>query len=330
MALVKVGSGYWLDMTWLNIGNLAYGEMTFANAGRMTQTFSDGTVTEFFGSFSYNNAGVLSGGTLTAMQEYTHGQFMFEISGFSMPVFTFIDYIQSGDTYGVLSAMLSGNDTLIGAGGSDALWGFGGNNSIDGGGGDDFLVGGSGNDTIYGGHGNDYILGMDGDDLILGGWGDDDINGNKGNDTVRGGDGNDTVRGGQGDDIVYGDAGNDFLNGNMGNDYVFGGLGDDTIHGGQGNDTLYGQEGNDSLSGDLGDDLMFGGPGADRFYFAPGHGRDRVGDFSLAEGDRVVLAPGTEYTLRIEAGSTVIDVGGGHSITLLGVVLDDGDWLVVG
>lgn len=331
MALVKVGAGHWLDMTWLNIGNLANGEMTFGNAGRMTQEFDDGTVTEFYGSFSYTNQGVLSGGTLTGMQEYVDGSFGFEISGFSMSVFKFIDFIETADTYNALAYMLSGGDNLIGADGSDALLGFTGNDSINGGGGDDALAGNEGNDTIFGGYGNDYIVGLEDNDLIEGGWGRDDINGNMGADTVRGGDDADWVRGGKDNDIVYGDAGDDpHLNGNLGNDYVFGGVGADSCFGGQGQDTLNGQEGNDFLSGDLGNDVLTGEGGADRFYFAAGGGADIITDFDTAEGDKLVLKAGTVYNTSVSGGSTIVGLGGGDTITLQGVTLSGSDWIVFG
>jgi len=329
MALVRVGAGHWLDMTWLNIGNLAYGEMTFANATRMTQTFSDGTVTQFRGSFSYTNQGVLNGGTLTSMEEYINGQFAFEMSGFSVPVATFIGWIESGNTYAAEAYMFSGNDQMIGGEGNDALLGFAGNDSINGGGGDDALAGNEGDDTIHGGHGDDYIVGLEGNDVIEGGWGDDDINGNMGNDTVRGGDGADVVRGGKDNDIVYGDAGDDpHLNGNLGDDYVFGGTGNDTCYGGQGNDVIYGQEGNDLLSGDLGNDTLIGGDGADRFLFAVGGGADLVTDFSVVQGDRLVLATGTAYNTSVADGNTIVGLNGGATITLQGVTLSGSDWIL--
>lgn len=292
MALVKVGAGHWLDMTWLNIGNLAYGEMTFGNAGRMTQEFDDGTVTEFYGSFAYNNQGVLSGGTLTGMQEYVDGSFGFEISGFSMSVFRFIDFIETEDTYNALAYMLSGGDLMTGAEGNDALLGFTGNDSIDGQGGDDALAGNEGNDTIFGGYGNDYIVGLEDNDLIEGGWGQDDINGN------------------------------------LGNDYVFGGVGNDSCYGGQGQDTLNGQEGNDFLSGDLGNDVLTGGAGADKFYFAAGGGLDTVTDFSVSQGDKLRLAAGTTYNVTAADGNTIVGLGGGDIITLEGVTLSGSDWIV--
>lgn len=328
MALVKVGSGHWLDMTWLNIGNLAYGEMTNGTATRMTQVFDDGTRIEFSGNFTYTSQGVLSGGTLTGFQEYSNG-LAFEISGFSLNTSTFIGYIESGDTYAFEANILSGNDVLLGAEGADALLGFAGNDSMDGGAGDDALCGNEGNDTIYGGTGNDYLLGMDGNDLIEGGWGQDDINGNKGDDTVRGGDDADWVRGGQGNDIVYGDAGDDpHLNGNLGDDYVFGGTGNDTCYGGQGNDVLNGQDGNDFLSGDLGNDTLTGGAGADRFYFGVNQGADVITDFSIAQGDKIALAAGTTYNTSVSGGNTIIGLAGGGSITVQGVALSGSDWLI--
>jgi Ca2+-binding RTX toxin-like protein len=328
MALVKVGAGTWLDMTWLNIGNLAYGEMTFANAGRMTQEFDDGTVTEFFGSFSYTNQGVLAGGTLTGMEEYVDGQFEFELSGFSVPVGKFIGWIETGDTYAAESYMFSGADQMIGNEGNDALLGFAGNDSINGGGGDDALAGNEGDDTLYGGYGDDYIVGLEGADVIEAGWGSDDINGNQGTDTVRGGDDADWVRGGKDNDVIYGDAGDDpHLNGNLGDDYVFGGTGKDTVYGGQGADVLYGQEGADLLSGDMGSDTLVGGDGADRFLFGRNGGADLVTDFSTVQGDKLLLATGTTYNTSVADGNTIVGLGDGDTITLQGVTLSGSDWI---
>jgi serralysin len=189
-------------------------------------------------------------------------------------------------------------------------------------------MGGSGADTIVGNFAANVILGLDGNDSISGGAGNDDINGNKGNDTVDGGDGADTVRGGQGDDSVLGGAGDDpHVNGNLGNDTVWGGEGNDTVYGGQGNDSLMGGNGNDVLSGDLGNDTMSGGAGADRFV--GGAGQDWVVDFKSAEGDRVQMAAGTQFTLTTFQNQVVIDFGAGNTLGLAGVAPAQlGDWLV--
>ena len=85
------------------------------------------------------------------------------------------------------------------------------------------------------------------------------------------------------------------------NDRVDGGPGDDiAVLGGPGNDSLFGRDGDDFVRGDLGRDFLAGGSGADVFFFGDvgfgpveyesgvGKGnRDRVEDFSRAEGDKV-------------------------------------------
>jgi serralysin len=190
--------------------------------------------------------------------------------------------------------------------------------------------GGSGSDRITGNASANVIRGMDGRDQIFGEGGDDDINGNAGTDTLDGGEGADSVRGGQGNDIVVGGAGDDpHLNGNLGNDTVYGAGGNDTVFGGQGDDWLFGDEGGDLLSGDQGADTLTGGAGADRFAFRAGGGVDWITDFSSAEGDRVLLAPGAAYTLTSHAGQAVVDLGGGALLGFSGVDPSAlGDWLI--
>jgi serralysin len=191
-------------------------------------------------------------------------------------------------------------------------------------------VGGFGADTIVGNGAGNFIRGMNGNDSVFGGAGDDDLNGNQGQDTVDGGDGRDMVRGGQGNDWVYGGAGDDgHVNGNIGDDTVHGGTGNDAVYGGQGADQLFGDEGDDTLSGDLGDDTLTGGAGRDRFRLAAGGGHDVVADFSLAGGDKVLLAPGASYTLADVQGHAVVALAGGESLALMGVSSAGltGDWL---
>jgi Ca2+-binding RTX toxin-like protein len=183
------------------------------------------------------------------------------------------------------------------------------------------VQGGAGDDTINGSEGPDYLRGNDGNDLILGGPSFDDINGNQGNDTIHGYAGDDWVVGGKGDDVLYGDAGNDIVWGNLGNDTLDGGDGDDVVRGGQGDDSLSGGAGNDFISGDRGNDTESGGPGADIFHSSQDAGIDKVLDFNYAEGDRVMLDPGTTYTLEQVGSDTVVDMGGGNEVILVGVQL---------
>ena len=212
-------------------------------------------------------------------------------------------------------------ENAVGGSGSDSITGNALANSLVGGGGSDTIVGGAGNDTLDGGAGTSYLRGEEGDDSISGGAAFDDINGNQGNDTAHGNAGDDWVVGGKGDDMLFGDAGADIVWGNLGNDTLDGGAGNDQVRGGQGDDVLNGGPGDDFVSGDRGNDTITGGAGADLFHTFQEAGIDRVLDFNLAEGDRVFLDPGTTYTLSQVGADTVIDMGSGNQMILVGVQL---------
>jgi len=193
---------------------------------------------------------------------------------------------------------------------------------------------GDGNDTIQGASVSDYLRGDAGDDSISGGAQFDDINGNMGNDTLHGNAGDDWVVGGKDNDIQFGDAGDDIVWGNLGNDTLDGGDGNDQVRGGQGDDILTGGAGNDFISGDRGADTESGGAGADIFHGSQDAGIDRVLDFNLAEGDRVMLDPGTTFTIGQVGADTVIDMGPSASgapnqMILVGVQMSTltGSWI---
>jgi serralysin len=209
-----------------------------------------------------------------------------------------------------------GNDTLISIEGirsgefDDVLRGAAGPNAI---------FGGGGKDSISDPGGSNYLRGEAGDDSITGGSDFDDINGNMGNDTCSGGDGDDWVVGGKDNDSLFGDAGSDIVYGNIGADTCDGGAGNDIVRGGQDNDIVRGDAGDDFVSGDRGDDTVSGGAGADLFHTFGEAGLDVVTDFDVGEGDRVMLDPGTEYTVRQIGADTVIDMIGGGRMILKGV-----------
>jgi Ca2+-binding RTX toxin-like protein len=183
------------------------------------------------------------------------------------------------------------------------------------------VEGSSGDDTVTGWGGGDYLRGNSGDDSIQGGAGFDDINGNKGDDTINGdqGVGSDWLVGGQNNDSITAHAGENLLYGNLGNDTLHGGNGGDVLRGGQGDDVIAGGSGADFVSGDRGNDTESGGAGADNFHTSEDAGIDRVLDFSLAEGDRVQLDPGTVYTLTQVGADTVINLAPGSQMVLVGV-----------
>jgi serralysin len=205
--------------------------------------------------------------------------------------------------------------------GADTITGNSADNTLSGGGGSDMIAGGAGADTIDGGPGQNYLRGDEGADSLTGGSGFDDINGNAGNDTARGGGGggDDWVVGGKDADLLNGEAGADIVYGNMGDDWCDGGEGADTVRGGQGDDVVLGQVGDDWLSGDRGDDTITGGLGADTFYSFGDAGLDRITDFSVANGDRILLDRGVSYELSQVGPDAVVSLAGGGHIVLAGV-----------
>ena len=201
--------------------------------------------------------------------------------------------------------------------------------ALTGGAGADTLLGGAAADTLSGGDGANYMRGGEGNDVITGGSGFDNINGNTGADTIQSGAGADWALGGQGADVVQAGDGNDIVNGNMGDDTVDGGAGADTVRGGQGADVITGGTGDDWISGDLGADTITGGAGADTFHMSVGAGADRITDFNAAEGDRILLDPGTSYTYA-QSGADVVVTLSGAQVTLAGVTLSTlpAGWIV--
>ena len=210
---------------------------------------------------------------------------------------------------------------------------WGGNDLMLGGGTRSSFFGGDGNDTLdaRAGDGN-YLRGDAGNDSIQGAAAFDDINGNMGDDTAHGAAGDDWVVGGKDNDLLFGDAGNDLVYGNMGNDTVSGGDGADTVRGGQNDDVVSGGAGDDYVSGDLGNDTITGGLGADSFHGSADGGSDRVLDFRLSEGDRILLDPGVIYQLSQAGADTVINMGGGNQMILVGVSMNTltPGWIGVG
>ena len=238
----------------------------------------------------------------------------------------------SGNSQNNIIYGVDGNNCTLdgGAGGNDSILGYSGHDLLVGtGGANDTITGGGGNDTIYGGNGIGYLRGGDGADMLYAQHGFNDVNGNAGSDTIFGGDGNDWLVGGKDNDFIQGGSGLQIIYGNLGDDTLIGGSGGETIRGGQGNDTMTGGDGRDWMSGDRGDDTLSGGAGGDTFHTSSGAGIDRVLDFNSLEGDRVVLDPGTSYVVSYEGGDTVIDMGAGDRLILVGVTQSTlGDWLI--
>ncbi|MBX9774702.1 MAG: cadherin-like domain-containing protein [Xanthobacteraceae bacterium] len=166
--------------------------------------------------------------------------------------------------------------------------------------------------------------------------------------TFQGLAGNDTITGNGNTQITFGSAtagvtvdltlGIATGNASVGTDTILGGVTRvsgsnfaDSILGDGANNTLSGQNGSDTLVGGGGNDTLIGGGGDDTYGFTTGDGADFIQGFSAGSGtvDKIQLAgiagvaSFADVMLRAtQVGSnTVIDFGGGDSITLQNVAL---------
>jgi Ca2+-binding RTX toxin-like protein len=208
--------------------------------------------------------------------------------------------------------------TIAGTAGADSLTGTAGDDSISGLDGDDTISGGAGDDTLSGGDGTDlvdYSGAGAGVTVDLGAGTASD--GSGGSDTLSG---FENAAGSAHDDSLTGDAGANLIEGGDGNDTIAGGDGDDTLSGGLGADSLAGGAGDDSLTGGAGDDLFVIENDAGDIVitdFTPGNNSDDVIDLSAIGGFASVFDVWGAATTT--DGNTVIDLGNGSTLTLIGV-----------
>jgi Ca2+-binding RTX toxin-like protein len=145
--------------------------------------------------------------------------------------------------------------------------------------------------------------------------------------TAFGGDGNDRIYGGTGSDRLFGEAGDDEIYGGLGPAHLSGGQGKDLLVAGSGQQVLDGGSGSDTLRDGAGETIMTGGTGADTFVFGQGSGgADKVLDLNIArdhiriEGIAGLADAGAVVDRMMDlGGSTLIDLGQGHTVLLMGV-----------
>ncbi len=328
-----------VDFDSVDLTALAQAQVTGAGASGFSIVSGSATFTVSGSGFTYGG-GLPLGGTITEVDETSGGVTAFTYSGLSVNVADINQALATGDDDLAKAVLFGGPNVENGSSARDLLRGFAGDDTINGNDGDDLINAGGGNNSVAGGNGDDvivttsgsnYLRGGDGDDHIIGGSGFDDINGNKGADTIDGGSGgNDWLVGGQGDDFITAHASHNLLYGNLGNDTLNGGSDGDTLRGGQGDDLIIGGAGNDYISGDRGNDTETGGAGADLFHTSQDAGVDKVLDFHISEGDQVLLDPGTTYTVSQVGADTVIDLGNGNEMILVGVQMSTltGNWII--
>ena len=318
-----------------HLGNQAIVTVTSASSTQIGLTAGNLHETITGSGFVYDGGGDLIGGTVTGVQlvQTVNGVQVlnFNATFGGQPVSVLAQLEGASDPTAAIQLLLGANPKLVGSLGAEEIHGGTGQDLMWGGGGHDSLFGGAGGDIIFttapwgqagtAAPSSGYLRGEDGNDYLVGNAGFDDINGNMGNDTGFGGLGDDWVVGGKDNDMLFGDAGGDIVYGNLGDDSCIGGTGADLARGGQGDDMLWGGEGDDWLSGDRGSDTLVGGTGADIFHTFGDAGVDRVLDFTVVEGDRVQLDPGTQATVAQVGADVVISMTGGGQMTLVGVQL---------
>jgi hypothetical protein len=78
-----------------------------------------------------------------------------------------------------------------------------------------------------------------------------------------------------------------------------------TVNSGMGDDIINTSAGNDELRGGIGYDIMNGGAGSDKFYFLLGDSvsGDVISDFSIIEGDKLIIPTRSASTLLIQSSA---------------------------
>lgn len=126
---------------------------------------------------------------------------------------------------------------------------------------------------------------------------------------------------------IHGTCRKDTLTGSLDNDYIDAGAERDWLFGDRGNDLMLGGDGRDVIDGGVGNDELWGDAGRDTFIFRRGYGQDAIFDFSRGEW---VKTPGLhkplsvqQITLASDRTATLVDFGGGDSLTFVGVLATD-------
>jgi Ca2+-binding RTX toxin-like protein len=142
MAVLIAGGSAGFSIDQIGVGLLLGRDGTFSvqkptQIALMMMGDTSGLQQDFYGTFTYDAEGVLSGGTLTRFEEHRGEALTLSVTGVSVPVLTFMTWVKSGDSAAILSAFFSGADTLTGGAGGDLLAGGAGADILDGGAGTD-------------------------------------------------------------------------------------------------------------------------------------------------------------------------------------------------
>jgi Ca2+-binding RTX toxin-like protein len=185
LTIVTGGNVVGIDMFAIQIGDILDGTIYPTSTSKIVVEYPGGLTDTFEGeNFQFGPTGQIVGGTLKRITESLNGQTIFDITGFTVPATTFVQWVETNDNTGAFNFMLGGSDTITGTAFADELFSLGGDDIISAGAGNDYLDGGEGNDTLKGENGDDTVRGGSGDDVIDPGAGIDAVFGDAGNDTV--------------------------------------------------------------------------------------------------------------------------------------------------
>ena len=186
--------------------------------------------------------------------------------------------------------------------------------------------------AVFGGAGNDRLVGGHFGDQLFGGAGADELRGGRGNDFLQGGGGSDITDGGSGNDTAsFADIGTRVEVDLEAGEALYLSPGGATIV-----DQLIsienvlGSANDDVIAGDRGNNVLTGGEGDDTFVFRADSGRDRVTDFEVGDdllsvGEIFDSAEEALDATRQKGADTVVDLGHGDQVTLVGVQASDLD-----
>ena len=140
-----------VDMSALNLVNIVNGQAQLASSTQYNISYGSLLNQDQFSGtgFNYNSSGIPTSGTITSWQGTVGGVKYGSITGLSVPVGQFVEYVFANNNAAAKQLFLSGDDNIQGSSGSDTLQGYDGNDIISGGGGNDIIDGGSGIDTLY-------------------------------------------------------------------------------------------------------------------------------------------------------------------------------------
>jgi|GEM_PF-2275181 len=155
------------NMDQFDVGLIALGTLSLETSTSFVVTIGQEEVAFGGSNLTFDSQGLLTGGSIIAIQDEFQGVVEFNLSGFSIPATSLATWAADDNNAALNNALFSGADTLTGGPQNDLLHGYGGGDSLSGGAGNDTLIGGPGHETLNGGPGTDVITTGGGTDLII-------------------------------------------------------------------------------------------------------------------------------------------------------------------